>query len=302
MGGEVGAVAVVVATADEEDLYASLAGGLVGGDDVGVGEAGRVDHGGALDVGEAADTVADGGGALEFEVFCRQLHLAGEFLLDVAGLAAEEGFGLGDVVAVFGGIDPADARGGAALDLVQQAGAGAVGENGVLAGAEQEHALHGGDGLVDGPGGGEGAVIAAFAGAGAAVLGDLREGVVFGQHQPRVALVVAQDDVEAGLEPLDEVGFEQEGFGFGVGGDDLHRDGLVHHAPQPLGQADDLGVVGDALPEVAGLADVERLAAGVEHAVDAGALRHGGEGPLDYPDPGECGRCGCGLWFVHGGD
>ena len=35
MGGEVGAVAVIVAAADEEDLDAGLAADLVGGDDVG---------------------------------------------------------------------------------------------------------------------------------------------------------------------------------------------------------------------------------------------------------------------------
>ena len=257
-------------------------------------------------MGEAADAVADGGGTLEFEVLGGGFHLAGEFALDVVGLAAEEGFGLVDVVAVFGGLDPADAGGGAALDLVQQAGAGAVGEHRVLTGAEEEDALHGGDGLVDGPGGGEGAVVAAFAATGAAMLGDLREGVVLGEHQPRVALVVAEHDVEAGLEALDEVGLEEEGFGLGMGGDDLHRDGLVDHAAEALGHAGGLGVVVDALLEVAGLADVEGVAACVEHAIHARALRHGEERALDHGHAHQARGCGRGFDVVqfrwHGGD
>ena len=199
---------------------------------------------------------------------------------------------------VLGGLDPADAGGGAALDLMQQAGAGAVGEDGVLAGAEEEDALHGGDGLVDGPGGGEGAVIAALSGAGAAMFGDLREGVVLGQHQPRVALVVAEDDVEAGFEALDEVGLEEKGFGLGVGGDDLHRDGLVDHAAQALGHAGGLRVVVDALLEVAGLADVEGVAACVEHAIHARALGHGEERALDHGHADEARGCGRGADVV----
>ena len=58
------------------------------------------------------------------------------------------------------------------------------------------------------------------------MLGDLRERMVLGQHQPRIGFVVAQHDVEARLQALDEVGLEQQRLGLGMGGDDLHRDGL----------------------------------------------------------------------------
>ena len=167
---------------------------------------------------------------------------------------------------------------------MQQAGAGAVGEHRVRTGAEQEDALHGGDGLVDRPGGGEGAVIAAFADAGAAMLGDLRVGVVFGEHQPGVGFVVAQHDVEARLEAFDEVGFEEEGLGLGVGGDDLHGGGFGDHAAEALGQAADLGVGDDALFQRAGLADIEGVALGIEHAVDAGGERHGFQRGFDDAD------------------
>ena len=74
----------------------------------------------------------------------------------------------------------------------------------------------------------------------------------------------------------------------------------MHHAPQPLGQPDDLGVVGDALLEVACLADIERLAAGIEHPVDARALRHGRERALDYLNARDSRDSGRGFDIIHG--
>ena len=50
--------------------------------------------------------------------------------------------------------------------------------------------------------------------------------------------------------------------------DDLELDRLRHHPLQPVGQARHLGVVGDPPSQVAGLADVDRVAPSVEHAVD----------------------------------
>ena len=168
------------------------------------------------------------------------------------------------------------------LIWIQQARAGAGGEHGVGAGAQQEHALHRGDGLVHRPGRGERAPVAALARLRAAVLGDLRERMVLGQHQPGIGLVVAQHDVEARLEPLDQVGLEQQRLGLGVGGDDLHRRRSRDTMRRSRsGRRRELGVGGDALLQAARLADVERVALGIEHAVDAGAGRHGGQRRLD---------------------
>ncbi len=216
----------------------------------------------------------------------------------MGGFAGEEAFRLGHEFGVVVRRDAADAGGAAAFDLVQQAGAGAVGEYGVGTGAEQEHALHGGDGLVDRPSAGEGAPVGAGTGLGAAVFGDLGERVVLGQHEPRVGFVVPQDDVEARAQALDEVGFEQQGLGLGVGGDDFHRHGVGHHAAQAFFQPPGLGVVGDAFFEAAGLADIERVAVGIEHAVDAGGLRQGGQHGLDHGHTldGRRGRLGLGRF------
>ena len=66
--------------------------------------------------------------------------------------------------------------------------------------------------------------------------------MVVGQHQPGIGFVVAQQDVEARLEALDEVRFQQQRLGLGMGGDDLHRRGVGDHAAQPFRQAADLGI------------------------------------------------------------
>jgi hypothetical protein len=55
-----------------------------------------------------------------------------------------------------------------------------------------------------------------------------------------------------------------------MGGDDFHRHRVHDHAPQPLIQPPGLRVAGHAFLQAARLADIERLAGGIEHAVDAG--------------------------------
>ena len=100
VGREERAVAVVAAAADEEHLHAGLAGGLPGGDHVGVLQAGRVHHVVALHEGQRADAVAHRGGVLEFQRLGGLLHLGGEFLLHGAGLAGEERLRLADQLAV----------------------------------------------------------------------------------------------------------------------------------------------------------------------------------------------------------
>ena len=119
MGREKRAVAVIAPAADEEDLHARLPADLMPGDDIGVHDAVRVDDGRTLDMRQAADPIAKGGGALELQALGRLLHLLGQRLLHVAGLAAQKRAGLIDQLPVLGFRDPADTGGAAALDLVQ---------------------------------------------------------------------------------------------------------------------------------------------------------------------------------------
>ena len=87
------------------------------------------------------------------------------------------------------------------------------------------------------------------------------------------ALVVAQRHVVAGLELLDEIGLEQQRLGVRFGGDEHHRSGLGDHARDPGRLALGRHIGGDALLDRARLADIEHLAFGAHHAVDAGPER-----------------------------
>src|SRR3546814_4959859 len=64
------------------------------------------------------------------------------------------------------------------------------------------------------------------------MLGDLRPLAVAGQQDVRERLVVAQENVAARLQPLDQVDLEEERLDLGVGLDDLQRRRLGDHAPR----------------------------------------------------------------------
>ncbi len=81
--------------------------------------------------------------------------------------------------------------------------------------------------------------------------------------------VVAQQDVVARHQALDEIALEKERFDLRMGDDDFHGGGFGDHPAQTVRQIDDMGVVGDAALEVACLADIERVAPGIEHAINA---------------------------------
>ena len=105
------------------------------------------------------------------------------------------------------------------------------------------------------------------------MLEDLRRPVVGGDQDIGKRLVVAQQHVEARPQPLDQVGFEQQRLGLGRGGDELDRGGRRDHALDAGVVAGRPRIGDDALPDVLGLADIEHLARGIEHAIDAGRRR-----------------------------
>ena len=108
---------------------------------------------------------------------------------------------------------------------------------------------------------------------GAAMLQDLRRRMVAGDEDVRKRFVVAQRDAVARRQPFDEVALEQQRLDLGLSRDDLERRRLRHHALQPVGEAVYLDVGGDALLQALGLADIERVALAVEHAVNARPAR-----------------------------
>ena len=134
------------------------------------------------------------------------------------------------------------------------------------------------------------------------MLGNLRKGVVFRDDQPGIGFVIPKDDVEARPEALDEIGFQQQRLGLGPCGDYFERPGFKHHAPEAFRQPGDLGIGSDAFAERPRLADVKRLPLLIQHAIDAGGSRQGGQGGFQHRQALE-GRAIRGRWrgFGHQG-
>src|SRR5208337_4914958 len=206
---KIGAIAPVLAGAIENRLDAELPGFLVQGEDIGLLDAARINALLALNGGESRNAVAQPRRAFEFEFFGRLVHLPGEPFAHRARFAGEEITRLARQLLVIFRRDLAGAGTGAALDLEQQAGPAAVVVIGIFAGAQQEGALQHVYRAIDRPDAGEGAVIIALAAARAAMFGQLRAALVASQQDVGETLVVAHQHIEARLQLLDEIGFEQ---------------------------------------------------------------------------------------------
>ncbi len=102
------------------------------------------------------------------------------------------------------------------------------------------------------------------------MLGELGEGVVLGDQDVGKRLVVAQDHIVARLQLLDEIGLEEKRLGLGRGGDEFHGGGERDHRRDAVRVAAEAGIVRHPVAEIAGLADIEDVALGIVHAVDAG--------------------------------
>ena len=175
------------------------------------------------------------------------------------------------------GVDPADARGAALVDVAEQAGpadlAGPLEDPG-RAGAHREDPQREVEGLADRPGVGVGAEVAGALALGAAH--DLRPGVLLAERHREVGvgLVVAVPDVEPRVELLDPRVLELEGLD--LGGDDgpLDAGAGAHHGGGAVVQRRDvLEVGGQPLPQALGLADVDDPPVLVAEPVDAGVGR-----------------------------
>src|SRR5713101_7798624 len=180
------------------------------------------------------------------------------------------------VFRVSGGGYVSHAGRGAAPDLVEKAGPRAVLEDRIFAGAQPKHPLQQLDalahrarvrkrtevvvGLVHRP----------------AVKAETRE-FPAAHHQVGIGLVVAEQDIVARAERLDEIVLEDQRLRFGAGDRDLDRRDLRQHHGDARAVLRFLKIRRDALFQVARLADIERLPLPADHAVHARQTRQGGE-------------------------
>ena len=203
-------------------------------------------------------------------------HPRFKFMQHGLRVAHQESLGIGDIVRIGLGRDVADARAGATLDLIEQTRPGAIGIHGVLAGPQLEHLLQQLDRFLHRPGARVRPEVAVLAVGRSAVIGEPRE-CVRGNLQVRIALVVAEQDVVARLQALDEVVLEQQRLGLGPDHRGLHPHDLADHVADAGAAVALLEIVGDAPFQVARLAHVEHRTGGIEIAVDAGQLRQGSD-------------------------
>ncbi len=233
----------------------------------------RIDALARLDVAERGQPVAEARRALVVLLEARLVHQGMQPELHLVALAGEEGERLVDQRAVILGRDLAGARRRAALDLEQQAGPHPRLVIGVGAGAQQKRALQRVDGAADRAGRRERAEIIAFAVPRAAMLQDLRHGVVAGDEDEGERLVVPEHHVEARLQPLDQVRLEQQRLDLGRRGDELHARRVGDHPRDAVVVPGAPRIALHALLQVPRLADIEHLAGAIDHAIDARARR-----------------------------
>ncbi len=153
---------------------------------------------------QRSDLVAQFSRLLKFQPLGVRHHAGLQLLQQLLRIAAQQRFGVRNVLGISLAPNQAHARRGATLDLVQQTRARAVGKHRVFAGAQAKHLLQQQDGFFDGPRAGVGAKVAVLFVDAAAVVRQAGK-VLVGDFQIRIALVVAKQDVVFGLQRLDKV-------------------------------------------------------------------------------------------------
>jgi hypothetical protein len=203
-----------------------------------------------------------------------RLHARADAGEQLVVLALQEHRRADDVGGVIGCADRLHARPATAADLVQQAGPRAVGEHRVLAGAQAEHLLQDVHALAHRVGIGVGPEVAVGLVGRPPVIAQARVGMP-GEHDIGVGLVVAEEDVVARRQALDQVVFQDQGLGLGARHVDARVLDARHHQSDARAEVAFLEVTRYPLLQVARLADVEHLARLAEHAVDAGQVGQG---------------------------
>ena len=138
---------------------------------------------------------------------------------------------------------------------MEQAGAVAVGEHAVFAGAQLEYFLQNFYAVAHGVAIGVGPEVLVGLFQAASVVGKLGVGVP-ANHQVGIGFVVAEQDVVFRRERFDEVVFQNQRFGFALGERDFYARHLFEHQHDARRVVVFLEIAGHAAFEVDRLADV----------------------------------------------
>ena len=235
VAGKVRPVTQVPAAAHHGQVDAGFAAMQLDGQDVGVNVgvfATQLHRLLVHDFGERRNLVAQLGRQLKLKQAGMVLHFALELGDDLLRLAAQKTLGVSNILRIIFSADMAYAGRRAALDLVEQAGPGAVVKDRVFAVTQAKNFLKQQHGFFDRPGAGIGAEVMVLFLGGAAVVSHAgksrgggcswrRPGLRLAgwclrccEFEIGVAFVVPEQNVKARVERLDQVVFKQQGFSF----------------------------------------------------------------------------------------
>ncbi len=261
-----------------EDLHGSFKLVLRERDDVGVGAVREYDRLLLHRPAQRADVVPQPGRAFVLLFGRGRAHLTLELADIAAGLTRHEVAEILDDAAVLGGVDPADARRRAPVDVAEQAGTAdpsSLFEHPRAARTRRKDAQEQVEGLPDGPRVGVGTEVADAVALGTAHHLQARKLLVQRDGEARVALVVPVSDVEAGIELLDPRVLELKCFDLGRYDGPVHRTRGRHHVLGARVQVVDIGeVVRQPGAKVLRLAHVDHAAVLVEEPVHTRGLRN----------------------------
>ena len=238
--------------------------------DVSITYTGCIDCLRTLNKGQRFKAVTHHRRAFKIQRLCSRLHLFGQLGLNGGGFATKESFGVGNQLRIARPVDPIDTGRRAAFNLIQQAGPVTIVEETVAATAQQKQLFQCVQRDIDRTGTCKGAIIFPLIPPRAAMLLDARIIMVSAQQDEGEAFVVAQQHVVGGAIPLDQLRLQQERLRLAVSGHDRHAAGQRYHPPQPVGQSVHLCIIGHAVFERPGFADIEHIAARIMHPVHAG--------------------------------
>ena len=276
--GEVRSVAQVAATAHHGQVDAGAAALHTHGQNVHVFVVCRFNGLLVQHTRQRLDLVAHFGRLLKFEPVGVRHHARLQGLQQFLGFAPQQGLSVRHIGRVGLGRDQIHARPGAALDLVQQAGPRSVGKHRVFASAQPEHFLQKLNALLHRPGAGVRAKVAVLFVHRPTVVRHARKDLPWrvasgpgraGDLEVRVALVVAEQDVELGVQRLDQVVFQQQRLGLGAHHRGLHAHDLADHVANARAAMVLLEVARYPALEVERLAHVQQRILRVEIAVHA---------------------------------
>ena len=236
MDGKVGAITQVPPTAHHCEVDTGFAALNFDGENIHIAILHVVHRLLMQHVGQGSDLVAQLGSLLKFQFFGVRHHACLQLFHDIFGIAAQKLLGMDYALCVICGRDVPHTGCRTAFDLVEQAGAAAVGKNGILATAQAKYLLHQQNRLFYSKRAGVGAKVAILLVDCPPVVGNPGEiawrrrrqcagSFVFysilgdanrSHFQVGVAFVVPKQNVVLRVLRLDKVVFEQQGFGLGA--------------------------------------------------------------------------------------